>query len=217
VDLAIVGEPTRLRIVTAHKGVQWWELVTRGRAAHGARPELGNNAVHTMARIIDLLLTEYAAGLQARAHPLLGPPTISVGAVQGGRQPNIVPHECRCMIDRRTVPGEHDREVVRELKAVLKQAGLRADWRSLQGGPCPPLETSRDHPLVRRFLANSGQREPAGAVFFSDAGVLAQAGLPCVLFGPGDIAQAHRPDEWIDRGQLALGQCKLIRFLQDLV
>src|SRR5207249_4700788 len=70
--LAIVGEPTRLQVVTAHKGVLWLRLETRGKAAHGARAELGRNAVHAMARIVDLLETRYAAQLRRRRHPLLG-------------------------------------------------------------------------------------------------------------------------------------------------
>src|SRR6185437_7290682 len=94
-DLAIVGEPTRLHVVTAHKGDLWLQLETRGKAAHGSRPELGRNAVHEMARIVDLLETTYAAALRRREHPLLGHPTVSVGAIAGGSQPNIVPDRCR--------------------------------------------------------------------------------------------------------------------------
>src|SRR5204863_4320853 len=99
-DLAIVGEPTRLQIVTAHKGDLWLQLERRGKAAHGARPELGRNAVHAMARIVDLFETDYATALRKRAHPLLGHPTINVGSIAGGSQPNIVPDRCRIRIDR---------------------------------------------------------------------------------------------------------------------
>src|SRR5437667_352318 len=70
-DLAIVGEPTRLQVVTAHKGSLWLELETRGKSAHGSRPDLGRNAVHEMARIVDLLQTKYAKQLRRRRHPLL--------------------------------------------------------------------------------------------------------------------------------------------------
>src|SRR5262245_26607363 len=90
-DLAIVGEPTELKVVTAHKGDMWLKLVTTGKAAHGARPELGKNAVHAMARVINVLETDYARELSKRKHPILGSPTINVGMVRGGTQPNIVP------------------------------------------------------------------------------------------------------------------------------
>jgi len=90
-DLAIVGEPTRLQAVTAHKGDLWMIIRTRGLSAHGAQPELGRNAVHAMARVVDLLETKYAAQLRRCRHPLLGRPTINVGSIRGGTQANIVP------------------------------------------------------------------------------------------------------------------------------
>ena len=105
-DLAIVGEPTRLQIVTAHKGVLWLRMETYGKAAHGSLPRLGKNAVHEMARIVDLLESDYARRLQQRRHPLLGPPTINVGFMRGGTQFNIVPASCEAGADRRTLPGE---------------------------------------------------------------------------------------------------------------
>src|SRR5688572_28465037 len=114
-DLAIVGEPTRLQIVTAHKGDLWLQLETRGKAAHGSQPELGRNAVHEMARIVDLIETTYAAMLRRRRHSLLGCPTVSVGTIGGGSQPNIVPDQCRISIDRRTIPGETEAGVRREV------------------------------------------------------------------------------------------------------
>ena len=92
--LAIVGEPTRLQVVTAHKGSLWLELETRGKAAHGATPQFGKNAIHEMARIVDVLETDYAAQLRKRRHPLLGAATVNVGTISGGAQPNIVPDSC---------------------------------------------------------------------------------------------------------------------------
>src|SRR5439155_14461066 len=115
-DLAIVGEPTGLKVVTAHKGDLWLQLESRGKAAHGSRPELGRNAVHEMARIVDLLETTYAALLRKHRHALLGNPTVSVGAIAGGSQPNIVPDQCRISLDRRTIPGETEASVRREIK-----------------------------------------------------------------------------------------------------
>ncbi len=118
--LAVVGEPTRLQVVTAHKGSLWLQLETRGRAAHGATPQLGQNAVHEMARIVDLLETVYAARLRRRRHPLLGTATVNVGTISGGTQPNIVPDRCAITIDRRTLPGETESGVRREIAALLR-------------------------------------------------------------------------------------------------
>lgn len=215
-DLAIVGEPTRLKIVTAHKGVLWLKLETHGKAAHGARPELGRNAVHVMARIVDLLETRYAAQLRRRRHPLLGRATVNVGSIQGGRQPNIVPPECISSIDRRTLPGETDSRVMQEIRNMLNRARLKAKMTRTQDGPCFFLETNPRLPLVRQFLQQAGQRSAVGVDFFSDAGVLSHGGIPSVVFGPGDIAQAHTPDEWISLRQLDSGKNLLLRFLQSL-
>lgn len=215
-DLAIVGEPTRLRVVTAHKGDLWLRLEARGRSAHGSRPELGRNAVHKMARVVDVLQRDYAARLRRRLHPLLGPATVSVGTISGGTQPNIVPAHCAITVDRRTLPGETEAAVHREIRAFLRRRGLRVTLADTRGVPCPALETDTRLPLVQAFLRCAGQRRPAGVVFFCDAAVLAAGGIPSVVFGPGDIAQAHTAEEWINLRHLDEATALLTRFLQSL-
>ena len=199
-DLAIVGEPTRLQVVTAHKGTVWLKLETRGKAAHGSCPELGRNAVHAMARVVDLLQTEYAAQLRRRRHSLLGCATVSVGAICGGSQPNVVPDRCTILLDRRTLPGETGAGVRREILGLLRRNKLTAACVDDNLPPWLPLETDPKLPLVARFLSAVGQRRPGGVRYFSDASVLAHGGIPSVVFGPGDIAQAHTADEWISAG-----------------
>jgi acetylornithine deacetylase/succinyl-diaminopimelate desuccinylase-like protein len=215
-DLAIVGEPTRLKVVTAHKGDLWLRFETRGRAAHGAEPHRGRNAVHEMARVVDVLETEYAAALRKRCHPLLGPGTINVGAMRGGTQANIVPDRCEMIADRRTLPGETEAGVRREILALLRRHGLRTTIADTKGLPCEPLETDAAHPWVAALLRAARQRLPAGVNFFCDAAVLAGGGIPCVVFGPGDIAQAHTADEWIAVAQLERASRMLAEFLRTL-
>jgi len=214
--LAIVGEPTRLQVVTAHKGSLWLKLETRGRAAHGSAPQLGQNAVHEMARIVDWLETDYAARLRRRRHPLLGSGTVSVGMISGGTQPNIVPDRCSITIDRRTLPGETETGVCREITALLRAKKLSAKISSTKLAPCLPLETNPKLPLVRQFLRSAGQRRPAGVDFFCDAAVLSAGSIPSVAFGPGDIAQAHTADEWISLDSLERGKNLLLNFLKSL-
>ena len=214
--LAIVGEPTRLQVVTAHKGSLWLQLETRGRAAHGATPQLGQNAVHEMARIVNLLETDYAARLRRRRHPLLGAATVNVGTIFGGAQPNIVPDRCAITIDRRTLPGETESGVRREITALLRAKKLSANIASTKLAPCLPLETSVKLPLVRHFMRRVGQTRPVGVDFFCDAAVLAAGGIPSVVFGPGDIAQAHTADEWISLASLERGKNLLLCFLNSL-
>jgi acetylornithine deacetylase/succinyl-diaminopimelate desuccinylase-like protein len=216
-DLAIVGEPTQLRVVTAHKGDVWLRLLTRGKAAHGARPDLGRNAVHLMARVVHLLETRYASELRRRLrHSILGRGTINVGVIAGGSQPNIVPDRCTIDIDRRTLPGENERTVRKEIRALLARHKLQVAFASIRGGPCPALQTDVRLPLVRSFLANARQTRPLGVDYFCDAAVLAQGNIPSIVFGPGDIAQAHTADEWITLRHLEHGTALLLKFLQSL-
>jgi acetylornithine deacetylase/succinyl-diaminopimelate desuccinylase-like protein len=214
-DLAIVGEPTGLQVVTAHKGTLWMKLETRGKAAHSSCPELGRNAVHAMARVVDLLLTTYAAHLRRRRHALLGCATVSVGAMHGGTQPNIVPDHCSILLDRRTLPGETEAGVRREINELLRRKHLAVAYVHDELPPCPPLETDAKRPLVARLLRSVGQRKPAGVRYFCDASVLGHGGIPSVVFGPGDIAQAHTVDEWISLAELERGKGLLLRFLQS--
>jgi acetylornithine deacetylase/succinyl-diaminopimelate desuccinylase-like protein len=216
-DLAIVGEPTGLEIVTAHKGDVWLRLRTTGRSAHGATPHRGRNAVTAMSRIVLALETEYAAELAARpAHPRLGRPTINVGRIDGGRQPNIVPAECTIDIDRRTLPGETEAGVRREIIALLRRHGLKAAYDNLRTNPCEPLDTCPDLPLVRSLTRAAGRKGTRGVHYFTDAAPLAAGGTPSVVFGPGDIAQAHTEREWLAISQLEKSIQILERFLRAL-
>lgn len=214
--LAVVGEPTRLQVVTAHKGDLWLRLRVRGKAAHGALPSLGRNAVHLMARLVDALETDYARTLRRKKHPLLGHPTISVGSIRGGSQPNIVPDRCEIEVDRRMIPGETEASVRKEIRDFLRHRGFRPAMEDSKGVPCLPLQTDPAHPLIRLLMRATDCRKKAGVHFFCDAGVLANGGIPSVAFGPGDIAQAHTTDEWISLGQLKKATAQLTRFLKSL-
>ena len=215
-DLAIVGEPTRLQAVTAHKGCLWLDLTTHGRAAHGATPQLGKNAVHEMARIVDVLEADYAAGLRRRKHRLLGAGTVNVGKISGGTQPNIVPDACVISIDRRTLPGETESSVRHEISSLMKAKKLSANISSARLAPALPMETNLNLPLVRQFLDSLKQTRPVGVDYFCDAAVLAAGGIPSVVFGPGDISQAHTTDEWISLRALEQARELLVRFLVRL-
>lgn len=215
-NLALVGEPTRCRVVTAHKGDLWLRLSTRGKAAHGARPELGRNAVHTMAKCIDTIETEYAQNLGKRRHPVLGHPTINTGIVRGGSQPNIVPDVCEADLDRRTLPGESFTTISREIGEVLKQRGLKARLTNVKGYTCPAMETDPTLPMVQQLMRTVSQTKPLGVDYYCDAANIAATGVPAIVWGPGDIAQAHTADEWISIRQIERGMDVLTRFLLSL-
>lgn len=217
-DCAIVAEPTLLNIVNAHKGVARWLLETTGRACHSSRPTDGVSAVYRMAKLLSGV-ERYAGELAARpADPVLGGRTISVGRVTGGVSPNTVPDFCRADIDRRMIPGETFDTATADLEAYLKALpGVDFPFTLSQASPgCTPLDPKQSVELTARFGATIdsvvGKHTVHSVPFGTDASRIAVAGVPAVVFGPGDIAQAHTKDEWIDLAQLEPAAEILYRF-----
>src|SRR5205085_7594020 len=127
------AEPTNLRIVKAHKGVCRWLLTTSGRSCHSSTPELGVNAIYRMAHLLTGI-ERYAAELRAsRTDPLLGPPTLSIGRIEGGTSVNTIPDRCRIEVDRRLIPGEDAHAAPGQLADFLKRAGIDVPFE------CGPL------------------------------------------------------------------------------
>lgn len=215
-DYAVVAEPTLLNIVTAHKGVVRWVAETTGRACHSSRPENGVNAVYRMARLVSAV-ERYATQLQARPpHPTLGPRTASVGRIAGGVSPNTVPDVCRIDIDRRLLPGESAESAAADLHAALT-ADLGFAFTLTQAhAACPALDPARSGELAARLGAAidavTGRHEVHAVPYGTDASTIAGGGIPAVVFGPGDITQAHTKDEWIDLAQLDPAADILFRF-----
>ena len=217
-DYAIVAEPTLLNIVRAHKGVVRWIVETPGRACHSSRPENGVNAIYRMGRIVGAI-EEYANLLQSRPpDSLLGPLTVSVGRIAGGVSVNTVPDVCRIDVDRRLIPGEDAAEAGRDLENYLKSSPAIDFPFALREAhePCSPLSPELSGELVdrlgRAIDAVVGRHEVQVVPFGTDASTIARAGIPAVVFGPGDIAQAHTKDEWIELSQLAPAAEILYRF-----
>ena len=200
---AVAAEPTNLNIVHAHKGAVRWHLTTTGRSCHSSRPERGINAVYHMAALLGLI-ERYASELwTTKMHALLGPATISVGRIEGGTSVNTVPEHCRIEIDRRVLPGEAPDEMPRQLEDFLKRhaPGHIAFQSSAPFLSCPALSPDGSEALRERLGeaidAVVGKHVVEPVPYGTDASTLAEAGIPSVVFGPGDIAQAHTCDEWV--------------------
>ncbi|MCE9563562.1 MAG: M20 family metallopeptidase [Planctomycetes bacterium] len=216
-DYAIVAEPTLLNIVNAHKGVVRWVLETTGRACHSSRPQDGVNAIYRMARVISEFPGYAEKVRDLPADPVLGPRTISVGRITGGVSPNTVPDVCRIDIDRRLLPGETSDSAAAHLSDYLNGRGFDFPFTLTQThAACPPLSPALSGELVKRFGAAIdsvvGKHTVHPVPFGTDASTVANAGVPVVVFGPGDIAQAHTKDEWIDLAQLEPAAEILFRF-----
>jgi succinyl-diaminopimelate desuccinylase len=216
-DLAIVGEPTGLEVVSSHKGSLWIQLETTGKAAHGSTPEKGVNAIEKMHPAINLLLGEYQNSLHSKSDPFLGSPTLSLGTIKGGDQPNIVPSRCQVELDRRTIPGESPESVMEELHALFGVLGQSAPSIKISRTiPCPPLHTNPDLPFAKLLLKCANQKQSKGVPYFTDASPLSRGGTPALVFGPGDIEQAHAEKEWIDLGELEKAHSIVLNFLKSL-
>ncbi len=209
-DGAIVGEPTGNRLALGHKGLEWLAVDFTGRAAHGGTPRAGINAIAAAARFVVLLEERLVPRFAARAHPLLGPPTINPGRIRGGDQPSTVAARCTLELDRRTVPGETFDSVVGELEELAREVerafpGLAVVSHRVAGGMATlehlPLEISAEHPLVGAAAAAGRAAlgaEPERTSFpaWTDGALLAAfAGIPTLVCGPGDLERAHTPRE----------------------
>ena len=198
---AVVAEPTGLNIVDAHKGVVRWTLSTAGRSCHSSQPDRGENAIYRMAKLLPVV-ERFAVELQSRSpHPRLGPGTLSVGMIEGGTSVNTVPDFCRVQIDRRLLPGENPGDAPKELAAYI---GARSDTSFECSRPwlnCPSLAAIGSVALTARLggAIDSvvGRHEVHAVSYGTDASTISLAGIPAVVFGPGDIARAHTCDEWV--------------------
>ncbi|HVT29044.1 MAG TPA: M20 family metallopeptidase [Lacipirellulaceae bacterium] len=202
-DMAVVAEPTTMQVEIATKGRLNLEITTRGVATHGARPWLGHNAIEDMVEVI-AGLRQLARKLEARSHPLLGRATLSIGRIDGGTVPNMVPNKCVLGLDRRVLPLETPEEAEAEIQAILHElkgriAGFDASMKRLVWWPGYVLD--KDAPIVRtacRAFETVMGRQPkvAGKDAGTDASWINVLGkIPVVMFSPGNGLEAMNADE----------------------
>jgi len=203
-DAAIVGEPTRLEVMPAHRGFVWIEIVVAGRAAHGSRWDLGVDAI----RHTGLLLAELdrldAEELPGRTHPLLGRASLHASMIEGGIGMSTYPDRCVLRLERRTLPGETVENVLAEVQRAcaavrVRRPELAADVSQLMAQG--PSDVATDAPIVRALedaLRERGEGvRVSGMSAWTDAALLNAAGIPAICFGPGDISLAHAAEEYI--------------------
>lgn len=222
-DFAIVGEPTSLRICPAHSGQKTFFIRSFGTAVHSSRPELGENAIVRMARIVNAL-DGYGADLErARHHPLCGYGRFSPGVIRGGSISSAVPDFCELEVDRRFLPGETTEQIVAELRARIDPlTAADPGFRYEIAGPAldvAALDTPVASPIVQSLLNAATHlfgAAPAIAAFpgGTDAPNL---GCPTVICGPGDLAQAHTLDEYVAVKQVADAVHLYIHTLMDVM
>jgi len=206
---AIITEPTRLAVVPAHKGFAWLTVTVHGRAAHGSRYDVGIDANRMAARLLAAIDRYETDLLSTRTHALLGRASIHAPLVDGGSGWSTYADRCTVKLERRTIPGEQAAQVLSEVQAlvdVLHADDARFSATVELSGSQPPLETAVTHPLVTSLMAACQAHglpgDVEGLFCWTDAALFANAGIPAVCFGPGDIARAHSATEWVEVEQL---------------
>ena len=200
-DLAIVGEPTCQRVIFKHKGAMRFRLIAAGRSCHSSTPQLGENAIYALSQAV-LNIRELATRWEQTHDPHLGARTLSVTTISGGQAVNVIPDRAIADVDIRLIPGDNPQKISVELQQALVP-GVTLDGPYLMANP---LSTDPSHPLASRLAAISGQPF-AVAAYATDAASYSEAGIPAVVFGPGDIRLAHTHHEHIQTKDLyeALG------------
>ncbi|MFB6098576.1 MAG: M20/M25/M40 family metallo-hydrolase [Salinibacter sp.] len=204
-DGAVVTEPTDLELALAHKGFVWIDVETRGRAAHGSRPEEGVDANMAMGGVLGRLDTLRQELRQREGHPLVGRPSLHVPQIHGGSESSVYSAQCRLRVERRTVPGETASDAVGEVQSILD--AVRQEPENFVG-ECElafsrePFEASSDAAIAEAVRAAGaavlGEPPPdAGQTFWTDAALLAAAGTETVVIGP--VGEGlHTTEEWVD-------------------
>jgi succinyl-diaminopimelate desuccinylase len=204
-DFVVAGEQTLNRICVGERGGAGTTVTVYGRAAHAALPWEGVHAIEGMVKVLSALDTELWPKLEARRHPLFDPPsTKTISMIDGGVKSNVVPDKCTVFIDRRIIPGETSDGAVDEIRKIAERVidpipGMRVEV----SGPSGVKATLSDpeSPLVKAMAAANEDLglnpAPMGYNMATDGRHFAAAGIPTVIYGPGDFSLAHVPNEWV--------------------
>ena len=194
----VIPEPTDFEVVTAHRGLLWLKVTTKGRAAHGSTPQLGINAIASMRTLLEQLEN---VKIRFEPHKLLSECSMSINTISGGKAMNVVPDKCSIGIDIRTLPGQNHQDIIDDFQEIFvklktKNSQFEASVSIVRS--VRALETDSDCEFVRSFCSVVGIDEPRAVGFTTDGPHLAALGAPVVIFGPGKPQLAHKLDEYID-------------------
>lgn len=224
----IVGEPTEMRIVGAHKGAIDWNIRVHGKAAHSSLPHLGSNAIHAAARIVQLVeqLAEEFSRSPAPDAELFDVPfaTLSVGLIRGGSAPNVIASDCEFHIEARPLSAGDRTHIMERIDKLIENEVLPWLRRTAPDAKVTISEVDSIPPLMRCAASDAellvgkliGSSNVEAVSYATEAGFFQSAGLPTVVFGPGSISQAHQPDEFISQDQFEAGGRFLAQLLRTL-
>lgn len=202
IKFGIVGEPTELVPVRLHKGFVGFKVTLRGRAGHGSNPQAGVNAIELAQEFIAKLMA-FREWLEEFKKPDLFPPTptLNIGIIRGGKEPNKIPARCEIEFEVRPIPGQDTTDIIHEIQRLGEgmgelEPGMPIARVEVTSAPTEPMETPAESVVVRVLEEITG-RPSTGAAFNTEASVYRRAGIETVVLGPGSIKQAHMPNEFI--------------------
>ncbi len=198
----VIPEPTDFEVVTAHRGMLWLKVSTKGKSAHGSTPELGVNAIASMKTLLDEL-DNYK--IRFKPHKLLGGCSMSVNTIAGGKEINVVPDKCEIKIDIRTLPGQNCQEIISDFEKIfakLKQKNPQFEASVSVVREVGALETDNSCDFVKEFCSVVGAGGTKAVGFTTDGPHFVGFGAPVVIFGPGKSEVCHKPDEYIEISDL---------------
>ncbi|APO79708.1 acetylornithine deacetylase (plasmid) [Rhizobium etli 8C-3] len=216
---AIIGEPSGLRAIRAHKGKAAAQVEIRGRSGHSSRPDQGLNAIHAFAGVLLAAVRAGEALQSSRLDPSFEPPysSLQVGTVSGGQAVNIIPDSLTAEIEARAITGVSPADLlepVRLAAVALEQRGYQTQWDLLSSYPA--LSLAADAPLAQLMEELTGAETLAAVSYGTEAGLYQAAGIDAIICGPGDIARAHRANEFIRVDELAACQTMIERLAETL-
>ena len=209
----VIPEPTDFEVVTAHRGMLWLKVTTKGRAAHGSTPELGINAIGSMKSVLDEL---GGYKIEFEAHKLLGGCSMSINTIAGGKEINVVPDECEIKIDIRTLPGQDCQAIIDDFEkmfAKLKERNPQFEAEVSIIREVGAMETDSSCDFVKMFCSIVGASGTKSVGFTTDGPHFAVLGAPVVIFGPGKPEVCHKPDEYIDIEDVE----KAVEYYKDII
>lgn len=220
----IVGEPTLMKVATAHKGKSAWRCAVHGQAAHSSQPDLGVNAIEIAAELVTFLRQQGKGWQQETGDARYDPPwsTVQVGTIKGGTAVNVVPDHCEFDFEIRALPGSPHQQLPQtlqqwasqELLPDMRRVSPDTDIHLLQQVEYPGLQDDQSMDALKQQCASAlPQHDFESVAFGTEAGLFQQAGIPTVICGPGSITQAHKADEYIELSQLEL----CLTFLRKMV
>ncbi|MDX6805972.1 acetylornithine deacetylase [Terrihabitans rhizophilus] len=209
---ALIGEPTGMRGVRAHKGKAAARVVVHGQSGHSARPDQAANAIHAMVQVLSRAVATAESLAEGPFDPVFEPPysSMQIGTLRGGQALNIVPDLCVAEIEARAIPGIDPASLLEQVRAVadaLRTDKIDVTWEPLSDYPA--LSLPSDAPLATLIEQLTGLPTLGAVSFGTEAGLYQKAGLPSIICGPGDIGRAHKPNEFVYVDELAACQ-KLI-------